>query len=104
MIIVQCPHCNVFRNPEKEPCCACPTAQQVLQSSMALIIAEHEKMRERLIELEEIYDDAPIRWRSNGEPIAKLDEEVKAFLKEKSEMERRAERKAELRSSNFSNN
>lgn len=100
MIIVQCPHCNVFRNPENEPCCTCPTAQKVLQQSMALIIAEHEKMRERLIELEEIYDDAPIRWRSNGEPIAKLEEEVKAFLKEKSEKERKAERRA----SNFSNN
>ena len=100
MTIVQCPHCNIFRNPENEPVCNCPKAQQVLQQSMSLIIAEHEKMRERLIELEEIYDDAPIRWRGNGEPIAKLDEEVKKFLKENSEKERRMERRV----ANFSNN
>jgi len=100
MTIVQCPHCGVFRNPENEVVCLCPTSMKVLQELMALIVAEHEKMRERLIELEEIYEDTPIRWRGSGEPIVKLEEEMESFLKEKVKKERRADGLV----TNFSNN
>jgi len=100
MIIVQCPHCNVFRNPEKEPICQCEKSLKTHQHTMALIIAEHEKMRERLIELEEITTDLPIRWTGSGEPIVQLEKEVADFLKKTAERTR----KVDGVNGNFSNN
>lgn len=104
MTIVQCPHCNVFRNPEQEPYCSCKEAVRTLQEAMALIIAEHEVMRKRLIEIEEIYEDSPIRWRGSGEPIVQLDAEVQKFLKQKSEELRENERRQHRGFTGFSNN
>jgi hypothetical protein len=68
-----------------------------LQNTMALLIAEHEAMRKRLIELEEVCEDKPVRWRGSGEPIVNLSEEVHNFLKQKSEELRENERRAEQR-------
>ena len=90
MNIFQCPHCNVFRG-EDEVCC-CKESVRALQEAMALVVAEHEAMRQRLIELEEVYEDLPVRWRGSGEPIVNLSEEVNKFLKQKSEELRENER------------
>lgn len=96
MNIFQCPHCNVFRG-EDEPICPCKESMRFLQNTMALLIAEHEAMRKRLIELEEVYEDKPVRWRGSGEPIVNLSEEVHNFLKQKSEELRENERRDEQR-------
>lgn len=96
MNIFQCPHCNVFRG-EDEPICSCKESMRTLHEAMALLIAEHEAMRKRLIELEEVYEDLPVRWRGSGDPIVNLSEEVHKFLKQKSEELRENERRAEQR-------
>jgi hypothetical protein len=104
MNIFQCPHCNVFRG-EDEPVCCCKSVRALQESqpqrsirwSPALVVAEYEAMRQRLIELEEVYEDLPVRWRGSGEPIVNLSEEVHNFLKQKSEELRENERRAEQR-------
>lgn len=49
---------------------------------MATMIAEHEVMKQRLVELEEIYDEVPARWRATGEPIVNLEETMRRHFEE----------------------
>ena len=86
---VKCPHCNTFRNENEV--CTCKEAVRTLYATMSLVMAEHQVMRKRLIELEEVYEDLPVRWRGSGEPIVNLSEEIHNFLKQKSEQLRHDE-------------
>ena len=47
---------------------------------MAVMIAEHEVMKARLVELEEIYDEVPARWCGSGEPIVDLKKTIKKHM------------------------
>jgi len=53
-----------------------------LLKAVAVIFAEHDAMKARLLELEEVYDEIPLRWRSNGEPLVpNLMEAIDKFTK-----------------------
>ena len=54
-----------------------------LTVAMAQIIAEHEVMRDKLLELGQINDGIPIRWADSNEPIVDLEKTIAAFMKEK---------------------
>lgn len=77
---------------------------RALQEAMALVVAEHEAMRKRLIELEEVYEDLPVRWRGSGEPIVSLNAEVHKFFKQKNEELRENERRQYRGFTGFSDN
>ncbi len=53
-----------------------------LLKAVAVIFAEHDAMKQRLLELEEVYDEIPIRWRSTGELLVPdLMEAIDKFTK-----------------------
>ena len=49
--------------------------------AMALIVAEHDEMKEMLISLGVIVKDSkPLRWEHNNAPIVNLEETIKDFM------------------------
>ncbi len=56
---------------------------EAMQKAMAVIIAEHEVMRNRLIELDEIFSGVPLRWCKNGEPIVNLEKTIAEWVRSK---------------------
>lgn len=53
---------------------------QAMLTGMACMVAEHEVMKARLVELEEITDTTPTRWRGSGEPIINLKEVIQKHM------------------------
>lgn len=47
--------------------------------AMALYVAEHGAMKQRLVELGEIKNTAPLQW-SNGKPLVDLDQVISDFI------------------------
>ena len=51
--------------------------------AMALIVAEHEEMKEMLISMGVICKDSkPLRWEYNNTPIVNLEKTIKDFMKD----------------------
>lgn len=50
--------------------------------AIAHMVAEHEVMRDRLMELEELCVGLPLRWRGSGEPLVDLAETIKKFIED----------------------
>lgn len=56
---------------------------EAMLRGMAVMIAEYEVMKARLVELEEIYDEVPARWRGSGEPIVDVQEAIRKYMMER---------------------
>jgi hypothetical protein len=57
--------------------------KDILTRVMALMIAEHGVMRARLMELEELCPDLPLRWKNSGEPIVDLNKTISDYIQSK---------------------
>jgi len=65
-------------------------------TAIALLVAEHEVMRNRLRELDELCVEltgdrpvVPLRWKGNGELLVDLPETIKKFMENKNESNRK---------------
>lgn len=92
-----CPNCKA---PTSNSFCNCETSKNALAQVNALMLAEHEVMRKRLIELGEIEKDAPICWAATGILLVNLEQSVQEFLFDQMQKMK----KSHYSSENFGNN